>query len=64
VLTIPHFIIHDNDLAPPAFAGQIETGIALALLTSAPSRPTPAQCAVATYLLHQAGTRPAPHSRH
>lgn len=60
VLTIPHFIIHDNALAPTAFAEQIETGIAVALLTRAPAHPTPAQSAVATYLLHQAGDQPAP----
>lgn len=59
VLTIPHFIIHDHTLAPPAFAAQIETGIALALATTTPTHPTPAQIAVATYLLRQAGDEPA-----
>jgi hypothetical protein len=60
VLTIPHFIIHDGTLAPPAFADQFETGIALALLTPTPAHPTPAQTAVATYLLHRAGDQPSP----
>lgn len=60
VLVIPHFIIHDGTLAPPAFAAQFETGIALALLTPTPGHPTPAQTAVATALLHQAGDQPSP----
>jgi hypothetical protein len=58
VLVLPHFIIHGNTIEPPGLAAAFQTRIALTLVTQpspAVDRVTPAQRAVALYLLRQAG---------
>jgi hypothetical protein len=57
VLTIPHFIVHGTTLEPTQFAAEVETEVALALVTppgTARGHATPVQRAVATYLLDHA----------
>jgi hypothetical protein len=67
VLLLPDLIIHGHTLEPAGFARAFRTRIALALVMKASTTPchcakeTPAQRAVALYLLDQAGYRPDTH---
>jgi hypothetical protein len=72
-LRLPHFIVHGNSIEPSGFAADFRTRIALALVTTAGTVPankpchcrastgdttSPAQRALALYLLRQAGYTP------
>jgi hypothetical protein len=72
VLHLPHFIIHGHTIQPPDFAAAFRTRIALALVIPAGTAPavtschcsaadatSPAQRAVALYMLRQAGYTPS-----
>jgi hypothetical protein len=62
VLTIPHFIVHGTTIQPAAFAQNIQTIIALALVTppgTLPDHTTSSQRALALYLLTQANDVPS-----
>jgi hypothetical protein len=63
VLRLPDVIVQGTSLQPPAFRAALDTELALALVTepgAPPRAATPAQDAVALYLLRRAGLTASP----